>query len=78
MPNFLVEIYAPSSSALPELIEAARAVTSEASAVRYVESIYVPEDEPCFHVFEGASAAAIPEAAQHASLSLQRVVEAVR
>jgi hypothetical protein len=78
MPNFLVEIYAPSSSALSELIEAAKSVVREASGVRYIDSIYVPDDETCFHVFEGPSAAAVQEAARHAALPFQRVVEAVQ
>jgi Nickel responsive protein SCO4226-like len=45
--------------------------------VRYVDSIYAPEDETCFHVFDGPSAAVVSDAARRASLPFQRVVEVV-
>jgi Nickel responsive protein SCO4226-like len=77
MPSFLIEVYAPRSTALQELIDAARSVARETAAVRYVDSIYAPEDETCFHVFDGPSAAVVSDAARRASLPFQRVVEVV-
>lgn len=59
MRRFLVEVYAPGSSDLPELVAPARAAADD--GVRYVRSIFVPEDEVCFHLYEGASVQAVPE-----------------
>lgn len=78
MPRFLVEVYAPKSSRLTELAAAARAAAKGPDGgIWYVDSILVPEDETCFHVFEGPRAAAIAEAAVAAGLPFQRVVKAV-
>jgi hypothetical protein len=45
--------------------------------VRFDRSIYVPEDEICFFVFEAASGRDAVLAAQRAELDPIRVVEAV-
>jgi hypothetical protein len=55
---------------------AARAMTREGTTVRYVRSILIPEDETCFHVFEGPSADVIGEVSRRAALSYDRIVEA--
>jgi hypothetical protein len=63
MPNCLVEIYVPRNAGLTEVVAAARAAARRSSAtrrVRYVGSIVVPDDETCFHVFQGPSAVAAP------------------
>lgn len=52
MKSFLVEVYAPGTSDLPELAAEARAAAHD--GVRYVRSIFIPEDELCFHLFEGS------------------------
>jgi Protein of unknown function (DUF4242) len=56
---------------------AARALTFLGTPVRYLRSIYIPEDETCLLVFEAASADAVREAARGATLSFERVAEAV-
>jgi hypothetical protein len=82
MPNFLVEVYAPKAARLADLAFAARTAvelaTCESGRVRYLDSMLVPEDETCFHLFEGPSAAAVSEAARRAALPFQRVVEVVK
>jgi hypothetical protein len=81
--TFLVEAYEPRLRAgtLSELEARARAaaadLSSSGTAVRYVRSFFVPEDETCFHVFEAASADAVQAASERAGLSAQRIVEAV-
>jgi len=40
-------------------------------------TIFVPEDETCFHLYEAISADAIREVAQRAELSFERVLEAI-
>jgi hypothetical protein len=80
--RFLVEVYAPRSAVLSEL-EAAARLAAEAplrrrARVRYLDSVFVPEDETCFHLFEASSAEDVCRAARGAGLRCQRVVEAVR
>ena len=59
MPSYFVEIYAPGESDVADL--AARARTAAGDDVRYIRSVFVPEDETCFHLFEGPSAEAVKE-----------------
>ena len=42
--------------------------------VRYVESVFVPEDEVCLHLFEGPTREAVAETAQRAQISAERVL----
>jgi hypothetical protein len=56
---------------------AAEELTREGTPVRYLRSIFVPEDEICFFLYEAASADAIREAARRADLVFDRVAEAV-
>jgi hypothetical protein len=42
-----------------------------------VRSIFVPEDETCFFLYEAASADAVRQAVCGAALTCERVVEAV-
>ena len=78
MTHFLVEVYAPRSARLGELEAAARSAARAAEGVRYLESIHVPEDETCFHLFDGPSADTVREAARQGSLIVQRVARADR
>jgi hypothetical protein len=81
MPEFLVELYV--SRAEAETVEltseraraAAAQLTGEGTSVHYLRSIYVPEDETCFHLFEGSSADAVREAARRAGLRVERLSE---
>jgi hypothetical protein len=66
--RYLIETYAPGTSDIAEL--ASKAEAAAQGSLRYVRSIFVPEDEICFHVFEGAS----PDVIAHAA---GRIVEAI-
>ena len=54
---------------------AAEQLTAASTRVRFDRSIFVPEDELCFFVFEAPSGADAARAAQHAGLDPFRVVE---
>lgn len=81
MTEFLAELYVSRSdiSALGSKKERARLgaeeLTREGTPVRYVCSIFVPEDETCFFLYEGASADAVLAAAQRAGLPVERVAK---
>jgi len=56
---------------------AAEELTHEGTRLRFERSIYVPEDEICFFVFDAPSARDAALVAQRAGLDAFRVVEAV-
>jgi hypothetical protein len=83
MAEFLVEVYV--SRADPAAVErgaerarlAAEELTREGTPVRYLRSIFVPEDETCFFLYEAASVEDVEEAARRASLRFERGAVAV-
>lgn len=83
MAEFLVELYVSRTEPLAAEQGAARArlvaeeLTREGTPVRYLRSIFVPEDETCFYLYEAASADAVRTATERAALPIERVVEAV-
>jgi Protein of unknown function (DUF4242) len=56
---------------------AAEALTREGTPVRYLRSIFVPDDEICFYLYEARSADGVREAASRAALAFERITEAV-
>lgn len=83
MRNFLVESYVPRFRDGEQLegtnrasLEA-EALASEGASARYIRSIYLPADETCFHLLEAVSAESAAEIGRRASISVERVVEAV-
>ena len=46
--------------------------------IRFLRSIFVPEDETCFHLYKAASAEDVREAARLAELPFESVAEAIR
>jgi hypothetical protein len=83
VPSFLAESYLPRprASGVRErerrAREAARELTRHGTPVRFVRSIFVPEDEICFFVFDAISADAVEATCARAALRFERVVEAV-
>lgn len=83
MPEFVVELYV--SQAGGHTVErgaerarrAARELSREGTTVRYLRSIFVPDDETCFYLYEAAAAEDVQEAARRAGLKFERVAEAV-
>jgi hypothetical protein len=57
--------------------DATKELTLEGTRVRYVRSIFVPEDETCLHMYRADSLEAVQAAAARASLRLDRIAEAI-
>lgn len=82
MSDFLVEVYVASASAatsLPspeDLVDAAAQLSREGKPVRFVRSLFVPEEETCFYLFEAQTSDAVRDAATRAGLAVDHVVKA--
>ena len=80
---YVVERYLPGlsrsdlSRRLSKLESATEALRDEGSAVRYLGSTIVPEDEACFCEFEGPCVSAIAEANRRAGAPFDRIVPAL-
>lgn len=83
MRDFVGEQYVPAgdSQAVERRARAAREATErltvEGTPVRYMRSIFVPEDETCLHMYRADSVEAVHAAATRASLRLDRIAEAI-
>jgi hypothetical protein len=81
--EFLLEVYVPRTDGLAvERGEerariAADELAREGTPVRFLRSIFVPEDETCFYLCEAASTDAVSQLAKRAGLPFERVVESV-
>jgi hypothetical protein len=83
MTEFLVELFvsktqdsATVTAEAERLSTAADELTAEGRPVRLVRSIFVPEDETCYLLFEAGAVEHVRETALRAALPLERVVEA--
>ena len=82
LPTYLVEVYLARSrcsdldGAATRARQAAEELTREGTAVRYVRSTFVPDDETCFHVFEAGDRDAVVELTRRAGLADGRIVPA--
>jgi hypothetical protein len=78
--RYLVESYVPrlGEADCHDAASRARSVADELSrngmSVRYLHSLFVAEDETCFHVFEALSVDAVAEASRRAELAHARIV----
>ncbi len=75
MARFLVESFLPSGSRDSLAADAARlrAAAAKLERVELVSTVYVPEDEVCFYLFESDSAELVAEASRAAELEFDRV-----
>ena len=66
---------------LPQMTARARHACGEAERegipVRFLRSIFVPEDNACLFIFEGPTGEAVRAAAERAGLNAKRVQESV-
>ena len=80
MTTYLVEAYMPATVDVAEVesrVRAAAAELAESEAeVRYLRSIFVPDDELCMHLVDAASKEAVSELARRAGISADRIAEA--
>ena len=78
MGKYIVELYVArrDGAALERRVEltcrAAERLTREGTPVRHLRSLFVPEDETCYLVFEADAAPAAQEAASAAGLPFER------
>lgn len=83
MPEFLVELYVSQTDrgAVEHSADRARLaaeeLTLQGTPVRFLRSIFVPADETCFFLYRAATAEDVEAAARRASLSFERVSEAI-
>ena len=79
MPEFLVELYVAHDDHSAARLHAERAgrataeLTREGRPVSCVRSIFVPQDETCFLLFEAPSADAVEEAVRRAGLRHEHI-----
>jgi hypothetical protein len=80
---YLVETYVPNTRVQEARAEGQRAraaagqLSRDGSAIRYVRTTFLPDDETCFHVFEAASDETVEEVCRRAELGRARVVLAI-
>lgn len=80
---YTVELTRPADgwSRLQELSAHARRTTEqmrrEGVPVRFLRSIYVPEEETCFYLYEARSVDDVRDAAQRAALTFECVARAI-
>jgi hypothetical protein len=82
MTGYVVEVYLSRlrATTLEDLTARARRVSEELSRagtpVVYVRSIFLPEDEICFHLFDAPSLEAMQEACARLGLTHERIARA--
>jgi len=77
--RYTVELSLPDAGCADVQEAAARArAATEGEPVRFLRSIFVPEDDACFLLFEGPSAESVRAAALRAKLGPRRVEAALR
>ena len=82
--SYTVELRLPATGwrELQQATARARTTTEEmrreGEQVRFLRSIFVPENDACFFLYEGTSAQTVRAAASRARLGISRVDEALR
>jgi hypothetical protein len=76
--EFLAELFteADNLDGRAALVRRAREAAEASAEVRFVRSIFIPDDEMCFLVFEADSSDAVARLAERAALPIDRVVRA--
>lgn len=84
MPNYVLEPYGPGSDvpsvrrAVDRLAVGAQQLTRAGTPVLYLDTIFLPGDETCLHLFEATSEGDVRAAARRAGIDAGRVVRADR
>jgi hypothetical protein len=84
MKSYVVELRLPTGDATELAAAGERARTAaeqlsrEGTAVRWVRSVYLPEEETCLLVFEAPTPEAVDRAGRRAALTYARIVEGGR
>lgn len=79
--RYLAELYLPATTALAEVAGKARAGAEQAgrtgARIRFLQAIFVPQDESCFVLYLASSAADVSAAGTAAGLIFDRIVPAI-
>ena len=81
--QYLVELYVPrrAQATLADAADRARLASehlaNEGKHVRYLRTIFIPQDEICFHLYEAQAADLVGEASLRAQIAYERIVRAV-
>jgi hypothetical protein len=84
MPDFVVERYRSSSdpdslwAVAARLTAGARHVSPDGTSVRYVDTIFLPNDETCLHLFKAPSEADVRAVTRQAAIEADRIMPAER
>ena len=82
MPGYVVEVYVSRHRATglddmsARVRRAAEDLARAGTPVVYVRSVFLPEDETCFHFFEAPSREVIEKTCSHLGLTFERIAEA--
>jgi hypothetical protein len=82
--TYILELFRPraSSDTLEQMAErvcaSADAAREAGADVRYLRTLFLPEDETCFFVFSAPSSESVRRACEHAGIASGRVVAAVQ
>ena len=76
--RYTVELSLPEAGCADVQEAAARARAADGDGVRFLRSIFVPEDDACFLLYEGPSAQSVKAAALRAKLGVRRVEAALK
>lgn len=83
MTTFMVERYLPGVSAgqaaAGELLaeQLAMRLRTEGGSVRHLRSLFVPQDEQCFVLFQATSAHALAETLERLGIAYERIAEVI-
>ena len=78
MATYVVEAYLPNSAAARELARrAARRLAEASDGISYVRSVFLPDEETVFHVFEAPSPEDVIDAAVKAELAVDHIAAAI-
>lgn len=83
MATFMVERYLPGVSAgqaaAAELLakQLAMLLPAEGGTVRHLRSLFVPQDEQCFVLFQATSAHALAETLERLGIAYERIAEVI-
>jgi hypothetical protein len=77
--EFLLELYVSRTDGVAvergeeRARRAAEELTQQGTPIRFLRSIFVPEDETCFYLYEAETVEAVREAARRAELTFDRL-----
>jgi Protein of unknown function (DUF4242) len=78
---YLAEFYLPAGASLTGVARAARAGAAQAAQagaqVRFIQAVFVPQDESCFALYQAGSPEEVTAAGALAGLEYDRVAEAL-